>query len=129
MAPPAERPEVSPETARRSRRGLLPLAAVAMVSAAPAAGVNPTSNRGGRLLLAAPAALTAVAALPRHYSTVRLGAALTATLAAFRPPPAGLAAAPRPHRDRRLPHQWRRTAPTGPVPPGGAHAHGRSTIP
>jgi hypothetical protein len=71
-----------------------------MVSAAPAIGVGPTSNRGGRLLLAA------LAALRRQYPTIRVGAAPTAMLAAFRPAPAGLAA-----------------------PHGGAHAHGKSTIP
>ena len=107
VAPPApELPEVSPQTARRRQTVLQPLAPAAMVSAAPAIGVGPTSNRGGRLLLAALAALTVIAALRRQYPTIRLGAAPTAMLAAFRPAPAGLAA-----------------------PHGGAHAHGKSTIP
>jgi hypothetical protein len=157
VAPPApELPEVSPQTA-------LPLAMVAMVSAAPATGVDPTSSLPSRLLLAALAALTVIAALGRQYATVRLGAALTATLAAFalpwqvawwpRPGLVGIGAylaggalpARRgPQQAGRRPEPGRRVrsagtadavaagaapAPTDPARRGGAHTHGRSTIP
>jgi membrane protease YdiL (CAAX protease family) len=66
-----------------SRKGLLPLAMVALVLVAPAIGVDPTSGRGGRLVLAALAVLVVIAALIGQYPTARLGAAFTATLAAF----------------------------------------------
>lgn len=66
-----------------SRKGLLPLAMVAMVSVAPTIGVDPTSSRGGRLALLALAGLVVIAALLGQYPTARLGAAFTATLAAF----------------------------------------------
>jgi uncharacterized protein len=66
--------------------GLLPLALVVVISAAPFVGYNP-HHTAGRSILFGLAALTALAAATRRTHSARLGLALTITTAAFSLPP------------------------------------------
>jgi membrane protease YdiL (CAAX protease family) len=66
----------------RAREVLLPLGLVIVVSLAPFVGYNP-AHPGGRAVLVGLAALTLLAALAGRARSVRLGLALTSTIAAF----------------------------------------------
>src|SRR5437868_1689008 len=77
--PPAG-PRVSACWFRRER--WLPLALVVVVFLGPVLGADPTHSRGARVLLGLLTGLTLLAALIKHYSTVRLGMAVTAIIGA-----------------------------------------------
>jgi membrane protease YdiL (CAAX protease family) len=66
-----------------AREVLLPLGLVIVVSLAPFVGYNPTHPGGGRAVLVGLAALTLLAAVAGRARSVRLGLALTSTIAAF----------------------------------------------